>query len=90
MIRTQATLKVAAALLAKPDEWHWGYSLHCDTGVHTGTLYPMLGRMIQGGLLHHKWQHPDDMSPGQIQPRHYYALTDKGRAELGALIEARP
>lgn len=87
MIRTQATLKVAAALLTKPDEWHWGYSLHRDTGVHTGTLYPMLERMRLARLLHSKWQSTEDMEPSQRLPRRYYALTDKGRAELSALIE---
>lgn len=87
MIRTQATLKVAAALLAKPNERHYGYELWIQTKISTGTLYPILIRMLRDGLLSDGWQSPEDMGPRQRLPRRYYTLTDRGRAELGALFE---
>ncbi|MBP3482056.1 MAG: PadR family transcriptional regulator [Alistipes sp.] len=51
--------------------------------VVEGTLYPILTRQKNAGLLTYRWEE----SP-QGPPRKYYMLTDKGRAHLAALDEA--
>ena len=48
--------------------------------VVEGTLYPILTRQTNQGLLSYRWEE----SP-QGPPRKYYMLTDKGRAALAEL-----
>lgn len=86
MIRTRATLAVAEVMLSNPGGRYYGYDLWQVTGVRPGTLYPLLVRWLNAGLIADAWQDPHDMGTQQHLPRRYYTLTDKGRAELGALI----
>lgn len=51
--------------------------------VVEGTIYPILTRQKNAGLLTYRWEE----SP-QGPPRKYYTLTDKGRSHLEALDEA--
>ena len=51
--------------------------------VVEGTIYPILTRQKNAGLLTYRWEE----SP-QGPPRKYYTLTDKGREHLAALDEA--
>lgn len=51
--------------------------------VVEGTLYPILTRQKNAGLLAYRWEE----SP-QGPPRKYYTLTDKGRSTLRTLDEA--
>lgn len=51
--------------------------------VVEGTLYPILTRQKNAGLLTYRWEE----SP-QGPPRKYYTLTEKGREHLAALDEA--
>lgn len=48
--------------------------------VVEGTLYPLLSRQKNAGLLSYRWEE----SP-QGPPRKYYALTDKGKQALKEL-----
>lgn len=86
MRRTQAQLAVAAAFLDSPGGRHYGYTLGRLTGVGPGALYPLLARFERAGLVSSTRQADSDMRRGQGVPRRYYTLTDKGRAELGALV----
>lgn len=51
--------------------------------VVEGTLYPMLIRQKNQGLLTYRWEE----SP-QGPPRKYYSLTDKGREQLAQMDDA--
>ncbi|MDE7305604.1 MAG: PadR family transcriptional regulator [Alistipes sp.] len=51
--------------------------------VVEGTLYPILTRQKNAGLLTYRWEE----SP-QGPPRKYYTLTEKGREYLSALDQA--
>jgi len=51
--------------------------------VVEGTLYPLLSRQKNAGLLSYRWEE----SP-QGPPRKYYALTDKGRESLKELEQS--
>ena len=67
---TQAVLK---ELLIKPQ---YGYALMKSTGLKSGTLYPILMRLTDRGLLKSKWE------PSEQQgrpPRQRYQLTAQGR-----------
>ena len=51
--------------------------------VVEGTLYPLLIRQKNQGLLSHRWEE----SP-QGPPRKYYVITDKGRDQLSEMDAA--
>ena len=51
--------------------------------VVEGTLYPLLIRQKNQGLLAYRWEE----SP-QGPPRKYYSITDKGREQLAHMDEA--
>lgn len=48
--------------------------------VVEGTIYPLLTRLKNAGLLHYRWE---ESSSGP--PRKYYGLTEKGRSFLDEL-----
>jgi DNA-binding PadR family transcriptional regulator len=66
-----------AALLERPRAWQYGYELSQITGLKSGTLYPILMRLCDRGLLEAQWQ--DAAQPGR-PPRHMYRLTAAGTA----------
>jgi PadR family transcriptional regulator PadR len=89
MRKTHSLVQVAATLMDDPGGRHWGYDMSKRSGVRSGVLYPTLQRMLDEGWVRDGWE-----EQGQIRakrpPRRYYKLTDKGKAELGALLsEAR-
>jgi PadR family transcriptional regulator len=71
------TLSVLAALCARPSEWCHGYALAGQTGLKSGTLYPILIRLADRGLVEACWQ--DEPQPGRPR-RHLYRLTAEGLA----------
>jgi PadR family transcriptional regulator PadR len=71
------TLKVFGALLKDPQAWHYGYGLSKQTGLASGTLYPILTRLAERELLETQWEPP--VQPGR-PPRHAYRLTPDGLA----------
>lgn len=67
---------VLVALAAEPAAWRHGLSLSRETGLSSGTLYPLLRRLEQQDYLEAKWQASE--APGR-PPRHIYRLTAAGR-----------
>jgi DNA-binding PadR family transcriptional regulator len=65
------------ALLEKPQEWRYGYELMEQTGIASGTLYPMLIRLCDQGHLEACWV--PSTREGR-PPRHAYRLTSTGLA----------
>jgi DNA-binding PadR family transcriptional regulator len=80
------TLSVLAALSEQPSDWQHGYALAKQTGLKSGTLYPILIRLADRGLVEACWQ--DEPQPGRPR-RHLYRLTAAGLASAtGALASA--
>jgi PadR family transcriptional regulator PadR len=75
------TLSVLAALCDQPSQWQHGYALAKQTGLKSGTLYPILIRLADKGLLEACWQ--DEPQPGRPR-RHLYRLTAAGLASAAA------
>lgn len=72
---SQQTRAVLAELLGDPATGHYGYELAKATGLASGTLYPILMRLEEQGLLEARWEFT------RGRPRHVYRLTADG---LGA------
>src|SRR5437764_14780320 len=64
-------------MFQQPRSWHYGYELSKCTELKSGTLYPLLIRLNDLGLLESKWMEPD--RPGK-PPRHAYKLSPSGLA----------
>ena len=69
------TLKVLGALAADPDRWRYGYELVTETELKAGSLYPILVRLADRGLLDAMWE---ESPPRGRPPRHLYRLTQGG------------
>jgi DNA-binding PadR family transcriptional regulator len=76
---------VLAALCEEPSQWRHGYALAGQTGLKSGTLYPILIRLADRGLVEARWQ--DEPTPGRPR-RHLYRLTDAGLASATAELAA--
>ena len=72
---SKATRLALNALLDAPESLH-GYEIMQLTGVGPGTLYPMLARLEDQGMLASQWQ--EAKLEGR-PPRHIYSLTEAGR-----------
>ena len=71
------TLAVLAELCATPSQWRHGYGIARDTGLKSGTLYPVLIRLADRGLVEARWE---DEQPAGRPRRHLYRLTAEGLA----------
>ncbi|MFC5583180.1 PadR family transcriptional regulator [Rhodanobacter terrae] len=79
------TRKLLAALLSQRAQWLHGYDLSEQTGLPSGTLYPILMRLSDRGLVESRWE----PSPHQGRPpRKLYRLNAEGAAY--AIAHARP
>jgi DNA-binding PadR family transcriptional regulator len=61
-------------LLADPAIERYGFELAKATGLASGTLYPILMRLEERGLLAARWEFAES------RPRHVYRLTAEGLA----------
>jgi PadR family transcriptional regulator PadR len=74
---SRQTRLLLAAFLDLSQLWRHGYDLSRETGLRSGTLYPLLMRLSEQGLLESRWQ--EATRPG-LPPRHVYRLTARGLA----------
>jgi len=79
------TIKVLLALAADPIQWRYGYELGTEVLLKSGSLYPILVRLADRGLLETSWE----PGVGSRPPRHLYRLTPTGREYAAALTAAR-
>jgi len=77
------TLSVLAALYEQPSRWQHGYALASQTGLRSGTLYPILIRLADRGLVEACWQ--EEPAPGRPR-RHLYRLTAGGLASAAGAL----
>jgi PadR family transcriptional regulator PadR len=74
-------VSVLRALAADPAQWRYGYDLATEVHLKSGSLYPMLVRLADRGLLETSWE----PGRGSRPPRHLYRLTLAGREYVAAL-----
>ena len=81
------TLAVLAALAARPADWRHGYDLARETGLKSGTLYPILVRLADREIVQACWEEGE---PAGRPRRHLYRLTSDGLATATAALAAAP
>jgi DNA-binding PadR family transcriptional regulator len=79
------TAAVVLALAETPTAWRYGYELFRQLDLNPGSLYQILVRLADRGLLETTWETD---APAGRPPRHLYRLTGSGRALATEL--ARP
>jgi PadR family transcriptional regulator len=79
------TIRVIEQFVLRPAAWRHGYELSRETGLKSGTLYPILIRLAKHSLLETKWVVTEDGVP----PRHTYRLTAQGVEVARATAKAR-
>ena len=79
------TVAVLCALAESPSAWRYGYELGQEVGLKAGSLYPILIRLADRGLLEATWEPGPEGRP----PRHLYRLSGAGREYLAALPAPR-
>ncbi|MFC5863553.1 PadR family transcriptional regulator [Acidicapsa dinghuensis] len=71
---TPQTRQIIEVLLHKPLDWKYGYEISRQTGLKSGTLYPILMRLAERQLLETDWEQGEPGKP----PRHIYRFTAEG------------
>ena len=88
MTRTRRPSAQTAAVLLnladQPIEWRYGYELCQELEIKAGSMYPILIRLADRGLLETSWE---TETPSGRPPRHLYRLTASGLA-LAATLPA--
>jgi len=81
---SRQTINVLLELAADPARWRYGYDLATEVRLKSGSLYPILIRLADRGLLETSWE----PGPGSRPPRHLYRLTCSGREYVTAWTTA--
>src|SRR5215472_3067890 len=81
------TTAVLQALAEDPGRWRYGYELCSQLGMQAGSMYPILIRLADRGLLETGWE--TERVPGR-PARHLYRLTGAGRAYATSAAAAAP
>ncbi|WP_017625573.1 PadR family transcriptional regulator [Nocardiopsis chromatogenes] len=76
---TPSVAKVLRAFLDDPRQRRFGYGLMKDTGLASGSLYPILARLRTAGWLEAEFEDIDEEAEGR-PARRYYTLTRDGAA----------
>ncbi len=62
-------------LAVTPSDWRYGYELGQEVGLKAGTLYPILMRLSDQGLLEASWEQDPPMGRPR---RHMYRILPPG------------
>ena len=81
------TASVLLALANSSARWRFGYDLCKETGLKSGSMYPILMRLADRGLLETRWENP---APEGRPARHMYRLTGAGREVARELPDGQP
>src|SRR5262245_39760202 len=76
------TVAVLRALAETPAAWRYGYELCQQLDLKPGSMYPILMRLADRGLLATSWESD---APSGRPPRHLYRLTGLGRTFAAGL-----
>jgi PadR family transcriptional regulator PadR len=73
---TQLVLEV---LLEPPIREWYGLELCRRTGFPTGSMYPIMTRLLRAGWIRDRWEEREPGAEGEARPRRrYYKLTELG------------
>ena len=80
---SQQSLDVLRVLADDPERWRYGYDLSAQLRQPTASLYPILKRLAERGLLESTWE--AEPPPGR-PPRHMYRISVVGEEALASAL----
>ncbi len=83
--KSPQTLLVLTEFLQSPQDWKYGYYISRSTDLKSGTLYPILMRLAERGMLETSWETAEMGRP----PRHLYKLTQDGLRAAREIVSSR-
>ncbi|MGO7205160.1 PadR family transcriptional regulator [Rhizobium ruizarguesonis] len=84
---TTQTLNVIKAIMNRPSQGVSGAEISKETGLASGSLYPILMRLERAGWLSSEWEAGDPATLGRPR-RRFYRVTALGQREVGAVRDA--
>ena len=65
----------------------YGFDIMDATGLPSGTVYPVLGRLERDGYVRSKWESQALAQREKRPPRRYYEMTASGARALAQSVE---
>jgi PadR family transcriptional regulator PadR len=87
-IRMTSTTVDVLGVLYKHQDDVYGLRIAKETGLATGTIYPILARLERAGWVGSYWDSDDDPEVRGSRKR-YYRLTQRGREQAKEVLEAK-
>lgn len=84
---TNPTRSVLQVFLYDPAGEHYGLDIATVTGLKSGSLYPILGRLEDNGWVTSRWEDIEPTDEGRPR-RRYYRLTPDGIAMAKGAVQA--
>ena len=84
---TETTAIVLAALASG---FRYGFDILDATGLQSGTVYPILRRLEEAGLVRSRWEAVERARVEGRPPRRYYELTGAGAHALKEAVARHP
>ena len=76
-----------AVLAAVSRSVRYGFDIMDATGLPSGTVYPILGRLERDGYLRSHWESQAVAQREKRPPRRYYEITASGSRVLSSSVE---
>ena len=77
-------------LMAVSRNYRYGFDISDATGLPSGTVYPVLRRLEEAGLLKSQWESVETAREEQRPPRRYYTVTGRGAQATRDVTERYP
>ncbi|HEY7183770.1 MAG TPA: PadR family transcriptional regulator [Blastocatellia bacterium] len=87
MGKSYLSFTVAVILQALDNGYQYGFDIMDVTGLPSGTVYPALRRLEEGGYVDSKWEKHAIAQAAQRPPRKYYELTKDGKEALAEAVQ---
>ena len=84
---TRITYQGACVLQALSRGLSYGFDIMELTGLPSGSVYPILRRFEENGLVDSIWEDSKEAHADGRPRRRHYQLTDAGRQELSTAVE---
>lgn len=81
------TYPAACVLQALADGRAFGLDIVEHTRLASGTVYPMLRRFEEAGLVESRWEQPEEAFGNRRPQRRYYRLTPAGLRARAEAVE---
>jgi PadR family transcriptional regulator, regulatory protein PadR len=84
MDRTTVSYSAALVLQALAHGVGYGFEVMRATDLPSGTVYPLLRRLEDGGLVRSRWENESKAHGEGRPPRRYYEITAAGARSLAS------